>query len=207
MSAATIVEAERHATAASNPSNSSMPMSGVERTTAVQRIVLTGFMGAGKSTVGGMLAEHLGWRLIDVDREIEARAGLSVPEIFAKLGEFVFRRMETAAVAHALGERKVLIALGGGAPEVLANRLLLEQTPGTAVILLEAPLETLLERCAAQTGAGAERPNLSDRDAANERFRYRAPLYRRVARRVVSTGGQTPEETAAAVLAVAGLGS
>lgn len=177
----------------------------VERLAPAQRIVLTGFMGAGKSTVGRLLADQMNWRLIDVDREIEAKAGMSVPEIFAKLGEFVFRRMETTAIAHALGERQVLIALGGGAPEVLANRLLLEQTPETAVILLEAPLETLFQRCAAQTDAGSARPNLADRDAAAERFRYRVPLYRRIARRVVPTAGQTPQETAAAVMAAAGL--
>ncbi len=178
-----------------------------DRSVTVQRVVLTGFMGAGKSTVGRLLAEQMGWRLIDVDREIEAKAGMTVAEIFAKLGEFVFRRMETSAIAHALGERRVFVALGGGAPEVLANRLLLEQTPGTAVVLLEAPLETLFDRCVAQTDAGAERPNLADRGAAAERFRYRAPLYRRIARRVVSTAGQTPEQTAAAVLAAAGMTS
>ena len=171
------------------------------RLPATQRLVLTGFMGAGKSTVGRVLVEQLGWRFIDVDREIERKAGMTVAEIFNKLGEFAFRRMETAAIAHALGERRVVIALGGGAPEVLANRLLLEQTPGTAVILLEAPLETLFARCAAQTGAASERPNLIDWETTADRFRYRAPLYRRIARRTVSTAEQTPEQTAAAVLA------
>ncbi len=119
-----------------------------------QRIVLTGFMGAGKSTVGQLVADELGWRFVDVDREIEARAGMPVAEIFATLGEFVFRRLETSAIAHALGERRAVIALGGGAPEVLANRLLLEQTPSTAVILLEAPLADLLARCDGQAADG-----------------------------------------------------
>ncbi len=173
--------------------------------TAAQRIVLTGFMGAGKSTVGQLLAERLGWRLIDVDRAVEERAGMGVAAIFADLGEFAFRRMETSAIARALGERRVVIALGGGAPEVLANRLLLEQTPGTAVVLLEAPLELLLDRCAAQFGTASERPNLADREHAVERFRYRAPLYQRIARKTVCTTGQTPEQTADAVLAAAGM--
>lgn len=180
-------------------------MPSAERSASLQRIVLTGFMGSGKSTIGRLLADKVGWRLIDVDREIEEKAGMTVAEIFATLGEFVFRRMETAAIAHALGERQVVVALGGGAPEVLANRLLLEQTPGTAVILLEAPLETLFQRCAAQTGVEGVRPNLAEHDVAAERFRYRAPLYRRIARRVIATGGQTPEETAAAVMAATGL--
>ncbi len=165
----------------------------------VRRIVLTGFMGAGKSTVGRVLADRLGWRFIDADMEIEAKAGMSPAEIFAKLGEFVFRRMETSAIAHALGERSAVIAMGGGAPEVLANRLLLEQTPETAVVFLQAPLSTLLERCHQQSGA-AVRPNLADPAIAEERFRYRAPLYRRCARFQIDTEGRTPGETAESVL-------
>lgn len=166
-----------------------------------RRIVLTGFMGAGKSTVGSLLAQHLGWRFIDVDHEIETKAGMSVADIFHTLGEFVFRRLETSAIAHALGERNTILALGGGAPEVLANRLLLEQTPHTAVVFLEAPLPTLLDRCAAQQNA-AIRPVLQDVTAAEERFRYRAPLYRRCARYRLSTVDQTPAQTAETLLAL-----
>ncbi len=165
----------------------------------IRRIVLTGFMGAGKSTVGQLLAGHLGWRFIDADLAIEAKAGMTPAEIFAKLGEFAFRRMETSAIAHALGERNAIIALGGGAPEVLANRLLLEQTPETAVVFLQAPFATLLQRCNQQSGA-ALRPNLADTAAAEERFRYRAPLYRRCARYQIDTEGRKPGETAEALL-------
>ncbi len=166
--------------------------------TNLQRVVLTGFMGAGKSTVGRLLAQMLDWQFIDVDTAIETKAGMTVAEVFAKHGEFVFRRMETSAIAHALGERRCVIALGGGAPEVLANRLLLEQTPHTAVVLLEAPLATLLARCAAQQDA-AVRPNLADPAAAEERFQYRAPLYRRCARHRFATAGQSPSQTVEAI--------
>ena len=165
----------------------------------IRRIVLTGFMGAGKSTVGQLLAGHLGWRFIDADLAIEAKAGMTPAEIFTKLGEFAFRRMETSAIAHALGERNAIIALGGGAPEVLANRLLLEQTPETAVVFLQAPFATLLQRCNQQSGA-ALRPNLADTATAEERFRYRAPLYRRCARYQIDTEGRKPGETAEALL-------
>lgn len=166
---------------------------------STRRIVLTGFMGAGKSTVGRILADRLGWRFLDADAEIERKAGMAVAEIFRTLGEFVFRRMETSAIAHALGEANAVIALGGGAPEVLANRLLLEQTPHTAVVFLDAPLRTLLDRCASQPDATI-RPVLKDQAVAEERFRYRAPLYRRCARHLISTGEQTPAQTAEAVL-------
>lgn len=165
------------------------------------RIVLTGFMGAGKTTVGRLLAERLGWHFVDADRAIAEKAGMPVAEIFAKYGEFVFRRMETAAIAHALGERNAIIALGGGAVEVLANRLLLEQTPRTTVVLLEASLPVLIERCNAEGGVQL-RPNLS---AAQERFQYRAPLYRRVARLRVETADFTPEQVAERVEFLAGL--
>ena len=165
----------------------------------LRRIVLTGFMGAGKSTVGRLLAERLGWRFIDVDLEIEAKAAMPPAEIFANLGEFAFRRMETSAIAHALGERNAVIALGGGAPEVLANRLLLEQTPHTAVALLYAPFSVLVERTAAQKNA-AVRPNLRDLPAAEERYRYREPLYRRCARYRIDTEGVPPGESVDALL-------
>ncbi|WP_419803754.1 shikimate kinase [Terriglobus sp.] len=165
------------------------------------RIVLTGFMGAGKSTVGSMLAGRLGWRFVDVDDAIVQKAGTPIAEIFAKYGEFVFRRMETSAIAHALGERDAVIALGGGAVEVLANRLLLEQTPRTTVVFLDADLPVLLARCQAQT-EGVERPNLQ---AAEERFRYRAPLYKRVARVRIATADQNVEQTVSALLQQLGL--
>ncbi len=170
------------------------------------RLVLTGFMGAGKSTVGHLLAQQIGWQFIDVDREIEARAGMAVADIFMTLGEFVFRRMETSAIAHALGERQAILALGGGAAEVLANRLLLEQTPRTAVILLHAPLATLLERCDAQAtdSAIALRPILRNRSALEERFLYRAPLYRRIARHAVDTTDRTPQQTVAEIRRIGG---
>ena len=157
----------------------------------LSRVVLTGFMGAGKSTVGRLLAGRLGWDFVDVDDAIVSKAGMPVAEIFAKYGEFVFRRMETSAIAHALGGRNTVVALGGGAVEVLANRLLLEQTPRTAVVFLDGALSVLLDRCQNQTDA-AERPNLR---VAEERFRYRTPLYRRVAQVRVDTAEHTPEQS------------
>lgn len=165
------------------------------------RIVLTGFMGSGKTTVGQLLAEQLGWRFFDADHAIQEKAGMPVAAIFEKHGEFVFRRMETSAIAHALGERDAVIALGGGAVEVLANRLLLEQTPRTTVVLLQAELPVLLARCNAEGGV-QQRPNLFN---AEERFRYRAPLYRRVARLQVETADRTPQEVAAAIQVLAGV--
>ena len=116
----------------------------------LHRLILAGFMGAGKTTVGRLLAARLGWEFLDLDAYLEARAGQTVPEIFAAHGEPRFRQLESNALASALGRSKVILALGGGTPEILTNRLLLEQTPGTATIFLDAPFPTLYDRCLLQ---------------------------------------------------------
>ena len=166
---------------------------------SAERIVLTGFMGAGKSTVGRLLARDLGWRFIDIDAEVEARHGRTVAAIFAEQGEDVFRRLESAAIARALGQKHAVIALGGGAPEILTNRLLLEQTARTAAVFLDAPFEVLFDRCVLQEGA-AVRPVLLDAAAAAARFELRMPFYRRCAQHRIATAHQSPRETAAAIL-------
>lgn len=176
----------------------------------LQRLVLTGFMGAGKSTIGRMLARRLGWEFLDLDLLVEARTGLSVPEIFATHGETHFRKLESQALAAVLGRQNVVIALGGGAPEVLTNRLLIEQTPATATIFLDAPFSTLFDRCMFQAlnapAAGSAvhpsqiRPLLADPATAETRFHTRRPIYRRLSRLVVDTSALTTEETVEGIL-------
>lgn len=169
---------------------------------AVQRVVLTGFMGSGKSTVGAMLAERLGWKFLDLDAEIERRCGMTVPALFAQLGEEHFRKQEASALAAVLGRTKTIIALGGGAPETLGNRLLLEQTPATAVVFLQAPFDILHQRCveqAAQPGATA-RPVLADRKLAEARFMSRQRHYERIADITLDTSNLSAEAALDAVL-------
>lgn len=163
---------------------------------ALQHVVLTGFMGSGKSTVGRLLAARLGWKFLDLDRHLEARAGLSVPEIFARHGERHFRRLESSALASALGKPNTVLALGGGTPETLTNRLLLEQTPGTVTIFLDAPFPTLFDRCVLQE---ISRPVLADPALAQVRFLQRQPLYRRLAKHTIDTSSSDPAETVEAV--------
>jgi shikimate kinase len=194
----------RHATSAIEvtPSEGDITPSNVPAGPAgIDRIVLTGFMGSGKTTAGRLLAQRLGWRLLDLDNEIERREGRSVPQIFAESGEAHFRRAEAAALASVLGQRKVVLALGGGAPEELGNRLLLEQTPHTAVVYLSAPFEVLVERCHSQIDA-TDRPVLADLEHARARFTQRRPHYERIARHRVETTSMDAEATVAAVLAV-----
>jgi shikimate kinase len=174
----------------------------------LRRLVLTGFMGAGKTTVGRLLADRIGWNFLDLDALIESSAGLDVPSIFATHGERHFRHLESQALAAALGRDRVVLALGGGAPEVLTNRLLLEQTPATATIFLDAPFPILYDRCMIQalnSGAPADpaqsRPNLADPAAAEARFLARQPIYRRLAHHTIDTSSLTTEQTVVALLA------
>ena len=170
--------------------------------TTLRRIVLMGFMGAGKTTVGRMLAESLGWEFLDLDAHIEQRTGSTVPELFTLHGEPKFRRLESTALANALTRQQTVLALGGGTPEQLTNRLLLEQTPGTIVIFLDAPFETLFDRCMLQSFASPEhiRPVLASPDDARARYNQRQPHFRRLAHHILVTGELTPAETTDAIL-------
>ncbi|MEO6801713.1 MAG: shikimate kinase [Granulicella sp.] len=168
----------------------------------LRRIVLTGFMGAGKSTVGRLLARRLTWNFLDLDAHLESRAKATIPELFAKHGEARFRQLESSALASALGLRATVIALGGGTPEILTNRLLIEQTPGTTAIFLDAPFETLFDRCVLQEPGGPElaRPVLADPVLARARFAIRHPFYRRLACLTIQTDALTPEDTVTSLL-------
>jgi shikimate kinase len=163
----------------------------------LRRLVLTGFMGAGKSTIGRLLAAHINWNFLDLDAHLEARTGATVPQLFERHGEAHFRRLESSALASALGHDRTVLALGGGTPEELTNRLLLEQTPATFTIFLDAPFPTLFDRCMLQDIA---RPVLEDPAAAQLRFTRRHPLYRRLAGLTIDTTDLTAEQTIDALL-------
>jgi shikimate kinase len=169
----------------------------------LRRIVLTGFMGAGKTTVGRLLADRLNWDFVDLDGLIESRAALAIPTIFSTHGERHFRQLESQALACALGRSRIVLALGGGAPEVLTIRLLLEQTPATTTIFLDAPFPTLYDRCMLQSlnPNSTARPNLADPAAAEARFLARQPIYRRLAHHAISTQNLTTDQTVTALLA------
>ena len=164
----------------------------------LRRLVLTGFMGAGKSTIGRLLAARLSWQFLDLDAHLEARTGATIPQLFERHGEAHFRRLESTALASALGHDNTVLALGGGTPEELTNRLLLEQTPATITIFLDAPFPTLFDRCMLQDIA---RPVLEDPAAAQLRFNHRHPLYTRLARLTIDTADLTPESTVEIILA------
>jgi shikimate kinase len=165
-------------------------MSAHTPSSSITGIILTGFMGAGKTTVGALLAERLGWAFADSDHEVEARAEMTVAEIFERQGEAAFRRMEAEAVREAAGRERVVLALGGGALESAETREYLAALPHGRVVFLEAPLETLVGRCAGQADAPV-RPILRDRERLAARWQTRQPLYR-AAHLIVATADRTP---------------
>jgi shikimate kinase len=157
----------------------------------VRRIVLTGFMGAGKSTIGALLAERLGWRFMDTDAFIEARTGSTIAQIFAEQGEDAFRLLETDAVRDCARVERLVLALGGGAVESGSTRNALARLDQACIVFLDAPLDVMVARCVAQPGA-AERPVLADRERLAKRLEARLPHYR-VAHLTVATADMTPE--------------
>ena len=167
-----------------------------------RRIVLTGFMGSGKSTVGPLLAARLGWRFVDADEAVEAEAGAPIAEIFARHGEAHFRALEQATITRLAAEDALVLALGGGAIESADTRTLLTTTPGILLIHLEVELPTALRRC---RGTENLRPILADQANLASRYQRRLPLYRK-AHVSISVDALSPQQAADAVLQAARLG-
>ena len=164
-----------------------------------RRIVLTGFMGSGKSTVGPLLAARLGWRFVDADDAIEAEAGCSIAEIFQRDGEASFRDLEHATIARLAAGDGLVLALGGGAIERAQTRELLLHAPGTLLVHLEVRLATTLARC---SGSEDTRPVFADQANLAARYERRMPLYR-MAHASVCADERTPDEVVGAILKLA----
>jgi shikimate kinase len=167
----------------------------------VRPLVLVGFMGTGKTTVGRNLALRLGRRFVDLDDVITARAGRTIPEIFRAEGEAAFRRLEHAALDATLREVDAVIATGGGAAcreENLAMML-----DRAHVVALWASPEEVIRR----TGQSSGRPMLDGAAdpivAARNLLAAREPFYRR-AHLAIETEGKRPEEIAAEIAAALG---
>jgi shikimate kinase len=172
-------------------------------------VVLIGFMGAGKSSVGRSLGERLGWMFEDLDDRIERRERRRVPEIFRESGESGFRRAEHAALKELLSELQTgaekIVALGGGAFVQKRNARLIEAA-GVPTVFLDAGLEELWRRCREQgERQGIERPLLGNVESFRELYEARQPHYLKASFRQ-ETGGKTVEEIAAEVVQALGLG-
>lgn len=162
----------------------------------MKNIVLTGFMGAGKTEVGRELSGILGWRLIDIDDEIVKAKKMSVSDIFTQLGEPVFRDIETEMIKTVSAGKNIIISTGGGAVLRQENMDILRGN-GTIICLTATP-ETILKR----TSSNDKRPLLKVDDPLGkikELLDYRKPFYEK-ADIMIDTDGKTPRQIAEEIL-------
>jgi len=158
-------------------------------------LVLTGFMGTGKTAVGRLVAEKLGWQFFDTDEIIEAEVGVKIAEIFAKKGEPYFRELETKTIRLLALLDNTVISCGGGVVLRPENMDELERS-GTIVCLTASP-EKILERTKGDT-----RPLLAVKDPLSkitEMQKAREPYYKRC-RLMVDTTELPPEAVAEKIM-------
>jgi shikimate kinase len=152
-----------------------------------ENLYLVGPMGVGKTTIGRLIARKLGRQFIDLDVEIEHRAGAEIPWIFDVEGEDGFRRRESELLEEYAGERNLVVSTGGGVVLKPENRSVLQRSG--LVVFLNATVEQLYERLLKDK----KRPLLQvpDRKAAIQHLKHnRDPLYREVADLVVDVGSR-----------------
>ena len=147
-----------------------------------QRIILTGFMGAGKTTVAAALARRLDCRLIDLDEFITAREGRSISSIIDEDGERKFRELETRALLDALRDEAVrVVALGGGTWTLERNRAYIKERD-CLTVWLDAPFELCWERIKSESNP---RPLARDQESARQLYDARRSSYALAMLRVV----------------------
>jgi len=165
-----------------------------------RNLFLIGPMGAGKTTIGELLAKEMGWGFLDCDREMERRTGCRISDIFAKEGETVFRRREKKLLAELAGSEKNILATGGGAVLDSENRALMQRRGRIAY--LHAPVSELARR----VGSTKERPLLQQGGELPEKVLARLAmerdeLYQALAQQSIDTDACTPPGAAAALAA------
>ena len=162
-----------------------------------RNLVLVGFMGSGKSSVGRLLSSLTGFALVDTDTLVAQEAGQSIPVIFKQHGEEHFRALETKVLQTLVGRIGLIVATGGGIITVEQNRKLLQQIG--PVVWLDASPEQLYQRV-----KHSKRPLLQTDDprrTVEELYRQREPLYREAATIRIDSSRLTHRQTAEAVLA------
>lgn len=159
-----------------------------------RRLVLVGFMGSGKSSVGREVARLVGWRFLDMDRAIEEHTGRTIAQIFHERGEPAFREEERQLALTLQALRDHVIAAGGGAFAFAETREALQA--GALSVWLRCELATLLSRIEPD----GSRPLAESRETIGRLFREREPYYRKADRTVDASGAA--EEVARRVVEV-----
>ena len=157
-------------------------------------IYVLGFMGCGKSTVGGLLAQELGWSFIDLDTTIEAGQGATVREIFDRAGEAFSREIERAALVEVSKTEPAIVALGGGTFVQKPNIEFIRETGGTTV-WLDCPIQELVRRCEGKN----DRPLFRDPLSFSRLLDQRLPYYQMADFRI-PTEGRSPQEVVDQIL-------
>lgn len=152
-------------------------------------LVLSGYMGAGKTSVGRRVASRLGCAFTDLDREIEARAKIAIPEIFSRRGELWFRRTEETVIRELIAGKPGVLALGGGSLESAKTRSLLMRVAD--VVWLRTSVEVAWERV-----KDSDRPLATDRGRFERRAAAREARYREAAALKVNADGPVDEVAA-----------
>lgn len=167
------------------------------RVSPVTNIVLVGVPGAGKSTVGKLLAEQLGRKFFDSDIEIESRLGKSVSDIFTQDGELAFRETEAQVISELLTKDDLVVSLGGGS---LLNEVTRELVKSNNAVWLAVNLAGAVSR----VGLNRNRPLLlgNVRGQLADLMQAREPLYAEVATHKVDTSAMSASEVVTAIIAL-----
>ena len=166
----------------------------------MNNIILVGFMGTGKTTVGKLLAGKLGYEFIDIDEEIEKEQGVAIAHIFSELGEPYFRLLERDKLKELVGREGVIVSAGGGV--VLDPRNVEDLKRAGTLVCLSASPEVIMKR----VGGSTNRPLLRVPDPMakiKELLEARAPYYRQ-ADITIDTSGMTAEEAADEIIRLVG---
>ena len=158
-------------------------------------ISLIGYRGTGKTTVGMLLADRLGWACIDSDRQIQETVGKSIRQIFDEDGEAAFRDWESRVITELTRRHKLVLALGGGAVLRESNRRAI-QVAGP-VVWLSADARTIQERLQADPETFRQRPSLTGLSPVDEVSRVlaeRLPIYQQAADVTIETDAKSPKE-------------
>ena len=159
----------------------------LRNTMEIDRVVLIGFMGTGKSAVGKLLAEKLNWQFIDLDEEIVKETGCEIKVIFEQRGEAYFRKVEADLMQRVSLKNEVVVATGGGTAVSVPQFV---KVDGTFVVYLQTSFSRLCERLKGDV----TRPLFRDFDTVSQLYISREPRYLEIADYKIDGTNMTPDE-------------